>query len=492
MSLADMSPSELRLRMLRAASMSRSRTTWWTVLTLLAVDVAVITAATLAAAAGRNHLPIFHVADDVSATVQLVGVYIAAVWLLLIFLFGGYSPFQTGVGSLEFQRILLASMTTAGLVGISCYLTKFDLSRGLFLLLFVLGSPGLVVGRAMHRRAVHRIRQQGHLRTRILLAGSGRHIDDIARTLQRESWLGHNVVGALTAPDSPITETRGGVPVVGHTDAVEEAVGREAVDAVIFTEGSFPSADDFRRLAWALEEHNVQVIVVPTLTDVSRERIQMRPVAGLPLVYVGRPQSQAAGRWMKRLFDIAGSMALLLLLSPVLLGVAVFIRVHDGGRVLFRQTRIGRDGRTFSCLKFRSMVADADQLLAGLADLNDGDGPLFKMTRDPRVTGPGRFIRRFSLDELPQLWNVLRGEMSLVGPRPPLPQEVESYAPDAMRRLRVRPGMTGLWQVSGRSDLSWDETVRLDLYYVDNWSIVQDLSILGRTLSAVLNGRGAY
>jgi exopolysaccharide biosynthesis polyprenyl glycosylphosphotransferase len=199
-----------------------------------------------------------------------------------------------------------------------------------------------------------------------------------------------------------------------------------------------------------------------------------------------------ASHWAKRAFDVVGSLGLMLLISPVLLATALAVKLHDGGPVLFRQTRIGRDGRPFSCLKFRSMVTDAENLRADLEVNHERSSVLFKMVNDPRVTRPGRLIRRLSIDELPQLWNVLRGQMSLVGPRPPLPHEAARYGSDMRRRLRVRPGMTGLWQVSGRSDLSWDETVRLDLFYVDNWSMVQDLNILMRTVSAVLGSRGAY
>ena len=180
------------------------------------------------------------------------------------------------------------------------------------------------------------------------------------------------------------------------------------------------------------------------------------------------------------------------MLSPVLIAAAVLVKLHDGGPVLFRQTRTGRHGEQFSCLKFRSMVVDAEAHLARLHAESGHDGGLFKMKEDPRITKPGRWLRRFSIDELPQLFNVVRGEMSLVGPRPPLPLEVASYEADTTRRLRVRPGMTGLWQVSGRSDLSWEEAVRLDLYYVDNWSMVQDASILVRTVRAVFGRSGAY
>jgi exopolysaccharide biosynthesis polyprenyl glycosylphosphotransferase len=261
---------------------------------------------------------------------------------------------------------------------------------------------------------------------------------------------------------------------------------------VIFADGSFPTPADFRRMAWQLEDLDTQMIVVPAITDTSAQRLEVRPVAGLPLVDVERPRAIASGRWVKRTFDIVGAGLLLLLAAPVMGLVALAIKLEDGGPVLFRQLRVGRKGEVFECLKFRSMVPDAEARLAALADLNEGAGPLFKMTRDPRITRVGRFIRRFSIDELPQFWNALVGDMSLVGPRPALPSEVARYDSDARRRLDVRPGLTGLWQVSGRSDLAWDDAIRLDLYYVDNWSMVQDLMILGKTANAVVGSAGAY
>ncbi|NUR81931.1 MAG: exopolysaccharide biosynthesis polyprenyl glycosylphosphotransferase [Dermatophilaceae bacterium] len=237
----------------------------------------------------------------------------------------------------------------------------------------------------------------------------------------------------------------------------------------------------------------MQMAVVPSLSDISTGRIAMRPVGGLPLVHVEQPQSLGASRGLKRAFDLLGATALLLLAAPVMLVFAVATKLQDGGPVLFRQTRVGRDGELFECLKFRSMVVDAEAQLPGITHLNqNSDGVLFKVARDPRVTRVGAVMRRLSIDELPQLINVVNGDMSLVGPRPALPAEVRRYVPDVQRRLHVRPGVTGLWQVSGRSDLSWEDTVRLDLYYVDNWSLVQDLSILAKTVHAVVRARGAY
>jgi len=220
--------------------------------------------------------------------------------------------------------------------------------------------------------------------------------------------------------------------------------------------------------------------------------VRIQPIGGLPLIHVDPPRANDAVRWGKRFFDICGATALLVLASPLLLFAYLRIKFDDGGPAVFSQTRVGQDGHEFTCVKFRTMVPDAEALLPSLKAEIGHDGGLFKMEDDPRITKAGRFLRRYSIDELPQLVNVLRGEMSLVGPRPPLPCEVATYDERARRRLRVRPGLTGLWQVSGRSNLEWEEALRLDLYYVDNWSMLQDIWILIRTLRAVAEADGAY
>jgi exopolysaccharide biosynthesis polyprenyl glycosylphosphotransferase len=283
-----------------------------------------------------------------------------------------------------------------------------------------------------------------------------------------------------------------GVPVLGELDDVRRLALELGVDGVIVAGGSYSSAADLRRLGWALQGLELDMLVVPSLTDIAGPRLHMRHVAGLPFVQVEEPQSDRAGGWAKRAFDLVVASILVAVLSPLLALVAVLIRLQDGGPVLYRQRRVGVNGTEFQMNKFRSMVVDAEARLADLATANEYDGVLFKIREDPRVTGIGRFIRKLSLDELPQLFNVLRGEMSLVGPRPPLVNEYEHYEQDTHRRLLVRPGMTGLWQVSGRSDLPWSEAVRLDLYYVDNWSMVIDLVIMIKTVKAVLFSKGAY
>jgi len=262
--------------------------------------------------------------------------------------------------------------------------------------------------------------------------------------------------------------------------------------AVTATASFGPSA--VRRLSWDLEKTSAELILAPALTDIAGPRIQTQPVAGLSLIHVERPTYRGATKLFKTAFDLVGAGLLLLMLSPVFLAIALGIKVTSPGPVFFRQERVGLDGERFKMIKFRSMRVDAEAMLEQLqAEQRDaGNDVLFKIKNDPRVTSIGKFIRRFSLDEIPQLLNVLRGEMSLVGPRPPLVAEVARYEDEVHRRLLVKPGMTGLWQVSGRSDLSWDETVRLDLSYVENWSIASDLVILFKTAKAVVAPEGAY
>jgi exopolysaccharide biosynthesis polyprenyl glycosylphosphotransferase len=441
---------------------------------------------------GRQQLTFFDPRTDVVDFVSVAAGPLLVGWAAMLIAVGAYANDIFGASTDEYRLVLKASLLSAGLVGIGCYLTGFPLSRGFFLLAFTIGTPLLLAWRFVFRRSIQHTRRHGHLRQGVIIAGNPRHIDEVAAVLRRESWLGYTVLGALTTPDIRMLETPAGIPVLGSTTDAVAAIDGVGADVIVFADGAFNSAHELRRAMWDLESHSVQAIVVPSLTDVSSERLKVRPVAGLPLVHVDAPRTLHASHWAKRVFDILGSLSIMLLISPVCLATAVWIKFHDGGPVLFRQTRVGRDGRTFSCLKFRSMVVDAEQLRGDLEVDHERSAVLFKMADDPRVTRPGRLIRRLSIDELPQLFNVLRGQMSLVGPRPPLPHEAARYESDMERRLRVRPGMTGLWQVSGRSDLSWDETVRLDLYYVDNWSMVQDLTILVRTVSAVLSSRGAY
>ena len=291
----------------------------------------------------------------------------------------------------------------------------------------------------------------------------------------------------LPADDAPAD----GVPVAGGLCGVAAAVSRFGADTVAVL--SCPEMDGgrLRELAWELEKTGTDLFVAPTLLDVAGPRTTIRPVAGLPLLHVDHPELAGTKQAVKSMFDKTCAALALLALAPLFAVIAVSIRLADHGPVLFRQTRIGKNGHGFTLYKFRTMVPDAERLKSQLATHNEANGVLFKMRRDPRVTPVGAWLRRWSLDELPQLINVLIGDMSLVGPQA-LPDEVAGYSGHMRRRLVVKPGLTGLWQVSGRSDVSWEEAERLDLHYVENWSLALDLQVLWKTGSAVVRGSGAY
>lgn len=365
------------------------------------------------------------------------------------------------------------------------------ISRGFVGLAFGLGTLLLLGERYAVRKVLHRLRVAGRLQHRVVVVGNPVAASELVEVLHRESYAGYRVVAAC-APEPDMTNPVAfPVPLLGRVADARAVCEEIGADTVLVAAGT-SSSDDLRRIAWDLEGSSIDLVVVPSLTDVAGPRIHMRPVAGLPLLHVEEPQADEAGGIAKRAFDLFVAVLALVVLSSLFLAVAVAVRATDGGPVFFRQRRVGRNGEQFDMLNFRSMVVDAEQQLASLTALNESSGVLFKLRQDPRVTRVGRYLRRLSLDELPQLWNVLRGDMSLVGPRPPLPSEVARYESDVRRRLLVRSGMTGLWQVSGRSELSWKDSVRLDLYYVDNWSMVSDLVIMAKTVRAVLAARGAY
>ena len=413
-------------------------------------------------------------------------------WLLLLGLQKAYTLRMFGTGPDEFRAVALASLTTAGMVGMYCYLVKLDLSRGFVLLTFAIGTPFLLAERYVFRKYLHHLRVHGRMLHRVVVVGGPTGISEIADVLERELYTGYRIVGACLPAGLPFDREKMPVPVLGDTAEVRHVCERIGADTVLVARGGYDSSRELRRIAWALEGSDVELVVVPSLTDVAGPRISMRPVAGLPLLHVEQPQAGEAGGFSKRAFDVVVASSLILLLWPLMVAVALAVKLHDRGPVFFRQSRVGRAGEVFDMLKFRSMVVDAERRLGQVARYNESDGILFKIRSDPRITPIGKWLRRYSIDELPQLFNVLRGEMSLVGPRPPLLAEVERYHDDVHRRLLVRPGLTGLWQVSGRSELSWKETVRLDLYYVDNWSMLSDLVIMAKTVRAVLGSSGAY
>lgn len=451
------------------------------------LDIGVLAVAFgLAASVGPVFRPVTVTPDTMAFSLVLLGIWHLALWAC-----GTYAVKYMRAGATEYNAAINATTVAAAAFGMVWVLLDFAYPATLFVLWLLFGVVGLGVARYGRRRIVNRLHVTWDvLLTPVIVVGGNYHVDEVAKVLSRERWIGYRVIGAVT--NEPLHVTATGLNVLGEVDDLARVIAEQRVSVVIFAEGSFASQSAFRRMAWKLEESNVQMILVPTMADVSAQRLEFRPVAGLPLVDVERPRAVRSLRWFKRTTDIVGSALFLLLLGPVLLAAAIAVKLEDGGPILFRQRRIGLHGREFDCLKLRSMCVDAEARLAELQARNEGAGVLFKMEHDPRITRVGRFIRRYSIDELPQLWNALRGDMSLIGPRPALPSEVARYDDDTRRRLQVRPGLTGLWQVSGRSRLTWEDTVRLDLYYVDNWSVAQDMIIMIRTAKAVVGSNGAY
>jgi exopolysaccharide biosynthesis polyprenyl glycosylphosphotransferase len=342
--------------------------------------------------------------------------------------------------------------------------------------------------RHLARRALHRRRAAGESMRRTLVVGDASSVTQIVDDLRALPQYGYQISGVCVPSfDGPLPPL--GVPVLGTvSDAVQ--VAADGVFDVVIVTGSELSGQALRRLSWALQRTSAELVVAPGIVEVFGPRVTLEPTAGLSLIHVNAAESRRSRIITKRAFDTAFALGALLLLAPVMAVIAVAVKVTSPGPVLFRQTRVGKEGREFTMLKFRTMVVDAEAKLAELRAANQADGPLFKMDRDPRITRVGHFLRKHSLDELPQLLNVVRGEMALVGPRPPLPYEVAQYRESARRRLLVKPGLTGLWQISGRADLAWEEAVKLDLRYVENWSIAFDLMILWRTLYVVVSGHG--
>jgi exopolysaccharide biosynthesis polyprenyl glycosylphosphotransferase len=353
------------------------------------------------------------------------------------------------------------------------------------------GAVSLVV-RYCARKYLHYQQRAGRNVRKVIVVGSTYAVADLTEVLTREQHSGMQVVG-VCVPQADVGRAHAvGLPVVGDLEQVPHVIRTYNADAVAVAGGDPTRHNYLRELSWALEGVGVEILVHPGLVEVAGPRMHIRPHVGLPLLHVEQPHFTGWRRFVKRATDIVFTSIGLVVAAPIMIAIALAIKLTDGGPVIFRQIRVGHDGSTFTMFKFRSMHLDAEERLAELKALHPNMGTLFKLEHDPRITPVGKLLRRFSLDELPQLFNVLQGSMSLVGPRPPLRSEVDSYEHHARRRLLVKPGLTGLWQVSGRSLLSWEETVRLDLRYVENWTLTLDLLIMWKTLFAVIAKRGAF
>lgn len=426
-----------------------------------------------------------------------VAAIIVVGWWVALALLRSRDPRLLGDGVEEFRRVVRATVMAFGTLAILSVLLKWDMSRGFLAITLPLGLAGLIASRKGWRIWLGRTRRNGRNISRVLVVGSPRAAESLARRFNGGYSSGMTVVGAWVPGRAPaeiaVLDADAPIPVLGHDQDIVTAISAVSADTVIVTDSEHLGPDGIRELTWEVEGIDINLMISPNVVDISVPRMHFGTVGGEPFIHVGQPQYAEAGKALKRLLDASLGAFLTLIALPILLVSAIAIKLTSPGPVFFHQSRVGRDGNPFNVLKLRTMTQGADQLLAELLEEQGrAASPLFKIDDDPRITRVGRFLRRYSIDELPQLLNVLKGEMSLVGPRPQRDLEVEMYDTRASRRLTVRPGMTGLWQVSGRSNLDWQQSVRLDLYYVENWSMVGDLIILWKTVRAVLGSDGAY
>ena len=418
----------------------------------------------------------------------LVGAILWVAWLN----FGrAYDWNLFGEGVEEYRRVAVAGLVAVGATGAVGALAELPNLRGLVIELLLATAMTLVWRRCL-RGLLHRRRRSGQGMNRALLVGPTSAVEATAQLVSRTSFHGTKVVGALVppgdrAPESAlIPEYRRGGDIAGAAESLD-------ADEVVLLRSVDLDSPQMRDLMWTLAERQVGLLIKPVDLHVSGPRLQVRPVDGLPLLHIAHPQISGLARTVKSALDRTLAALGLLVLLPVLLAISGLVVREDRGPVFYKQVRIGANGTPFGMFKFRSMATDADKRLAEVAALNvHSDGVHIAIPNDPRVTRVGRYLRRYSLDELPQLINVLRGEMALVGPRPPLPAEVEAYPDHGWFRMAVRPGLTGLWQIKGaaRHFMSLDDALELDLRYVENWSLAYDWAILWKTLGVVLKGSG--
>ena len=425
-----------------------------------------------------------------------LSVVLVALWMGFLAL-GSRSPKVTGRGFEEYVKLAAATLQLFGMLAIISMLLHVDISRGYLAIALPLGLTGLFISRLMWRRSNAHKRQQGRDQSKLLVVGATRAAHDIAAEFAKDPWASYDVVGICT-PMGPsqgkevITVAERDIPIVGTDEAVLEAVARTGVESVALAATHHLSPVEIRRLMWELETVGVDLMVAPGLIDIADQRLTSRPVAGMAVFEVAKPQYSRANSLIKRTFDMLFATAALIGVSPILAITALAVKLTSPGPIFYRSERIGIDGQPFKMTKFRSMFADADKRQAELIAANGGNALYFKMKDDPRVTKVGKVIRKFSIDELPQFFDVLTGSMSVVGPRPQVRREVDTYDDLVSRRLLVKPGLTGLWQISGRSDMEVEDAVRLDLSYVENWSLLQDLLIIAKTVRTVAAGEGAY
>jgi len=460
----------------------------WTRIYLKRVAVADFSVAAVAAVAAVA----LRFGAEPSPKYIVISLFLPLLWMIAVRVVGGYEMRFLGTGSDEFRKVINAGVSLTAVLALTSYALNNELSRAYLFFSMPATITLDLLFRFRLRKRLHRSRRSGMCMSTVVAVGYESAVAELIRELRREPHHGLQVVAACLAGNTTFATEVAGVPVVGDLDDAASVVRRWGAATVAVLPSPEMDGVMLRTLAWELEKTGTDLYVAPALLDVAGPRTTVRPTAGLTLLHVDHPQLSGPRQVLKDLFDRTASAIALILLCPVMLAIAAAIRLSDGGPAIFIQTRVGKGGKLFKICKFRTMVVDAEARFAEVRAQNDNDGAKFKMRKDPRITRIGGTLRKLSLDELPQLFNVLLGDMSLVGPRPPLPDEVTQYAAHVRRRLVVKPGLTGLWQVSGRSNLSWDESVRLDLRYVENWSFALDLQILWKTFSVVFKSSGAY
>jgi exopolysaccharide biosynthesis polyprenyl glycosylphosphotransferase len=421
----------------------------------------------------------------------LLTVLATPVWIVIFWLYGLYEPRQVLSPVNEFKQVFHGVLTGFVVILVADSILRLELARSWALIALACGFVVVAAERLAVRKVLHFLRRRGGDASRTIVLGANHEARTVARTLEREGWLGYQIIGFVDDGATPGTEVADAHTVLGPTTELKELIEEHNATLVLVAASAY-DAPKLNRLFWELQDVDVDLQITSGTIDLMASRMIVQSVGGVPLFYVRRTGMDKAQRMLKRTLDVVVSAIGLLLLSPLLAAIALWIKIDSTGPVFFTQIRVGRDGRLFKVWKFRTMVADAEQRRAELEPLSEGPGLLFKLKEDPRITRAGRRLRRFSFDELPQLWNVLVGDMSLVGPRPALPAEVDQYDDWVRNRLKVKPGMTGLWQVSGRTETSFADYVRYDLFYIQNWSLSLDLWVLWRTFRAVLSGEGAH
>lgn len=484
-------------RMTVGVAPPRDRGSWTRMLvnTLRFADSTLVSAAVFAGYVINTDRPPLAAAGQGSTRQTVLALVIALAWIGALEAYRTRDPKVLGIGAEEYKRVISASLRVFGLLAVAALVLGIESASTFVLVSLPLGVTMLSLSRWAFRRWLGRQKTRGLCLSRAVVVGEPEDVRYVIKQINRRSCAPYDIVGAClpgARRGASLVVDAVRVPVLSSIYGVAHTVHQTGANAVIVA-GPVPGGNQFiRELGWRLEEDAAELVLAATLTNVAGPRIHWRPVEGLPLMHVDIPHYSGGKHTLKRLMDICVATMALLALAPMLLVLAMIVKADSTGPVLFRQERIGKRGTTFKMLKFRSMVVNAEERLAELTAQDEGAGVLFKLRNDPRVTKCGRWMRKYSLDELPQFWNVLTGSMSLVGPRPPLLREVDGYEQHTHRRLLIKPGITGLWQINGRSDLPWEEAVRLDLYYVENWSIAGDLIIMWRTFRAMMRPSGAY